>query len=208
MNKERAAVFPDRKQLLNIDVFVLINLGVLLLMIVFVYFERFEYYRGPGNAHEFLLYAVLLFALIGALWLRLRKLVFSNTILVLLQIGIFAHFAGAYIPIDGQRLYDAVFFGMGYDKYVHFFNAFAVAALINQIFQRLEARIPIWPGLIILLLVLGLGAIVEIVEYIVVLTIPDHGVGDYHDNMRDMIANLAGGATFVLARRFWQEVLG
>ena len=207
MNKERAAVLPYRKQLLNVDVFVLINLGILLLMIIFVYFERFEYYRGPGNVHEFLLYAVLLFGLILVLWMRLRKLIFSNTILVLLQIGIFAHFAGAYIPLHGERLYDAVFFGIGYDKYVHFYNAFAVAALINQIFQRLEVRIPIGYGLVILLSVLGLGAIVEIVEYIVVLTIPDHGVGDYHDNMRDMIANLGGGLSFVLGRGFWQKLL-
>lgn len=207
MNELRSAAGSHSRRLINLDIFVLINLGLLLMMIIFVYYERFEHYRGPGNVYEFLIYATLLIAIILALWIWFRKLAFSNTILLLLQIGILAHFAGAYVPMNGGRLYDAVFFGIGYDKYVHFYNAFVVAATINQIFARLQVHIPMVYGLVLLLIVLGLGAIVEIVEYLVVLTIPDNGVGDYHNNLRDMIANLVGGSTFVLARNFWQAVL-
>lgn len=202
MNSHRT---PGR--LLNLDLFVLINLGLLLLMIVFVYHARFEFYRGPGNLHEFLVYALLLFTAILAMWIWFRPLRFSNSILVLLQIGIFAHFAGAYVAVNDQRLYDSVILGIGYDKYVHFYNAFAVAATINQIMERLNVRIPRLYPLILLLIVLGLGALVEIVEYIVVLTIPEHGVGDYHNNIRDMIANLVGGLFFVVARQYWQNLL-
>lgn len=207
MNRADQSIGSGMGRLKSLDIFVLVNLFLLLVMIIVVYYERFQNFRGPGNIHEFLVYAVLLIAIILAMWKWFRKLDFSNAILILLQIGILAHFAGAYVPVNDQRLYDAVFLGIGYDKYVHFYNAFAVAATINQIFQRLDVRIPMVYGLVLLFLVLGLGAIVEIVEYLVVLTIPDNGVGDYHNNMRDMIANLFGGSLFVLTRPFWQRIL-
>jgi hypothetical protein len=55
------------------------------------------------------------------------------------------------------------------------------------------------------LVVLGLGAIIEIVEYIVVLTVPQNGVGGYDNNMQDLLANLAGASSFMLvtALRRW-----
>jgi hypothetical protein len=53
----------------------------------------------------------------------------------------------------------------------------------------------------VLLVVLGLGAVVEIVEYFVVLTVAHQGVGDYHNNLQDLVANLVGASTHLLVRQ-------
>ena len=56
----------------------------------------------------------------------------------------------------------------------------------------------LFSGLAVLLVVLGLGAVVEIVEYLVMLTVPNAGVGGYDNNMQDLIGNLLGGTLFVV----------
>jgi hypothetical protein len=56
--------------------------------------------------------------------------------------------------------------------------------------------------------VLGVGAIIEIAEYIVTLTVEHNGVGSYNNNMLDLIANLFG-SLFAIAfvKFFWNENL-
>ena len=49
----------------------------------------------------------------------------------------------------------------------------------------------------VFLIVLGLGAIVEIFEYGVTKTVPHNGVGDYDNNMQDLLGNCAGGLLYV-----------
>jgi hypothetical protein len=56
-----------------------------------------------------------------------------------------------------------------------------------------------------LLVVLGLGSLIEISEYTVTLTIPNNGVGGYDDNMRDLIANGCGGIFFLYRAIFLRE---
>jgi len=46
--------------------------------------------------------------------------------------------------------------------------------------------------LVAMLVVMGLGAFVEIVEFLVVMTIPNNGVGLYVNNLSDMVANFVG----------------
>ena len=52
----------------------------------------------------------------------------------------------------------------------------------------------------VVLVVLGLGGVIEIVEYIVVLTVPAKGVGGYDKNMQDLMANVLGATGFMLAK--------
>lgn len=80
---------------------------------------------------------------------------------------------------------------------MHFTNAFVMALLLRQLFMLRGLRLDAVNRLLILLCVLGLGAVVEIVEYIVCLTIPGNGVGGYDNNMQDLIGNLVGGAVCV-----------
>lgn len=187
----------DRPGWRNTDIFAFINAGLFGFMCATVYYARFVTYRGVGNLHEFFFYAAAILAAIGLGAFFLRRLYWPTWLLILLQAGILAHFAGAFLPIDGGRLYDAIIFGVRYDKYVHAFNALAGAALVAHLLSRANASLPARPT-VILLTVLGGGAVVEILEYLVSITVPHSGVGDYDNNMQDLISNLVGAAAYVI----------
>ncbi|MBC7986424.1 MAG: hypothetical protein H7X93_07100, partial [Sphingomonadaceae bacterium] len=181
-----------RERIRPADAFAATNVTLFLLMAWLVYYDRLIAYRGYANVHEFFIYACVILAVIVACWWWLRKADYPGWLLLLLQVGILAHFAGAFMPIESGRLYDAHVLGVRYDKYVHAFNAFAGAAFISHLLGLWGARLPLkW--LCVTGLVLGAGTVVEIVEYLVMLTVPNAGVGGYDNNMQDLISNLAGG---------------
>ena len=186
----------------KLDLFAGVNTVLFLLLCVFRYHDRFIAYRGPGHLEEFFVYASVILFAIAVLWRVFRTCDFDPFVLAFLQTGILMHFCGAFIQIDGGRLYDAHLLGIRYDKYVHFVNAFAAALLVSRMFviQRI-ASTPV-NTVFLVMVVLGFGAVIEIVEYMVVLTIPHNGVGDYDNNMQDLIGNLCGATGFVLGR-FW-----
>jgi hypothetical protein len=98
--------------------------------------------------------------------------------------------------IDGVRLYDHFFFDLRFDKYVHFYNSFTAALVVRHIVQALDLRLRGAENLAIVLIVLGLGATIEIVEYGVTRSLPLNGVGGYDNNLQDLIANLGGGLCY------------
>ena len=140
---------------------------------------------------------VILFGIL-TLWTVFRHYTIDPVVLIFLQVGIVMHFCGAFVLIDGGRLYDASLLGLRYDKYVHFVNAFAATALVARLFQIQHIPLTRVNRLFVLLVVLGLGAVIEIVEYVVVLTVPRNGVGGYDNNMQDLIANLCGAAAYLM----------
>lgn len=180
-----------------LDVFVATNVILFLYLCVFTYYERYISYRGSGHVWEFFVYAAVILVAIMTGWFFFRRHAFGVPLLVLVQAGILAHFAGAYFQFDEHRLYDCHFFGIRYDKYVHFSNAFIVALVLRHVFMLRRQKMDALAGFFILLGVLGLGAIVEIMEYLVCKTIPGNGVGGYDNNMQDLISNLAGGSVCV-----------
>lgn len=170
-------------------------------MCVFTYYARFVHYRGAANIHEFFLYATVLVAGVVLLWRAFRGYRFGAGLLLLVQAGILAHFAGAFVQWDGRRLYDFAIAGLRYDKYVHFANAFIAVRVVRHIVERHGVRIDGLVSMLLGMTVLGLGAVVEIVEYLVVRTVPGNGVGGYDNNMQDLIANALGTAVSVLLAR-------
>ena len=174
-----------------VDAFLAFNVLLFLGMCWFTYYDRFIAYRGAGNVQEFFVYACAILVAMVIAWGGLRRWPLPTWLLLLVQTGVLLHFAGAFFPIDGGRLYDATLASLRYDKFVHAFNAFAGAALLSYLLDATGSRIA-FRSLIVVLAVLGAGAFVEIVEFGVTLTIPHNGVGTYGNNMGDMIANLSG----------------
>jgi putative membrane protein len=189
-----------RVRLKSIDAFAGVNAVLFVVLCVFRYYDRFLQYVGPDRVQEFFIYAAVILAGIGMLWRLFRRYSFEPVVLVLVEIGILMHFAGAFVMVEEGRLYDVLIAGVRYDKFVHAFNACTVTLLLDRVFAI--QRIPRTPvnALLLMMVVLGLGAVVEIVEYAVVLTVPANGVGGYDNNMQDLIAN-AGGAVLYLALR-------
>ncbi len=180
-----------------LDAFVATNVILFMYLCVFTYYARYISYRGGAHVWEFFVYAAVILLAIMVGWFVFRRHAFGVPLLVLVQAGILAHFAGAYIQIDGHRLYDSVFLGIRYDKYVHFSNAFVVALVLRHIFMLRMHYIDALVRFFILLGVLGLGAMIEIMEYLVCKTIPGNGVGGYDNNMQDLISNFVGGSVCV-----------
>lgn len=191
----------------KIDFFGAFNLGLFTWMCHFVYYQRFIDYRGAGNIDEFFTYALFIIVAIGIGWWYFRRFNFPTSILFLLQLGILIHFMGGLLPIQDGRLYDTIILRIRFDKYVHSFNSFVAALLIHHLFKILKVHLPCIRNFVILMFVLGLGATIEIIEYIVLLTVPDSGVGGYHNNMQDLLANLAGGLFFIFVQKIKNKYL-
>ncbi len=193
------------RRLRPVDAFAAVNIGLFLVLLVFRYHARFVHYRGPGHLEEFFIYAIVLLFGIIALWHTFRDHAFDPRLLALVQVGILMHFAGAFVQFPGGRLYDQHLLGIRYDKFVHLVNALAIAMLVDRVFTILALPRGPLTRVILLTTVLGLGAVIEVVEYVVVLTIPANGVGDYDNNMQDLIANVCGGALYLLATAWRTE---
>ena len=191
----------SRSRISAIDIFSGINVLLFLWMCQAVYYDRFVYYRGKDHLQEFFVYALVILAVIAAAWRILRHRQIPVWILVMVQAGIVMHFAGGLAVWHESRLYDKVIFNIRYDKYVHFVNSFICGWLL-YVFYFKSLSLARWlVELQQIIGVLGLGAVVEIIEYLVTLTVVHNGVGGYDNNMQDMIANLSGSVCCVLVIR-------
>ena len=196
-----------RSRLTIFDLFGSFNAVLFVILASTSYWHRFLQYKTRANLSEFMVYASAFFVAILVAWVLLRRLRISPLVLVLFELGILIHFAAGLISPGGRRLYDVelgiMFFDypLRFDKVVHFFNAFVGCAVTLELLCLLKARIPRVLILMVCLIVLGAGAVIEIIEYVVVKTIPHNGVGDYDNNLTDLLANLVGCLTFVVARQ-------
>ncbi len=182
----------------NKDVFVLVNILLFLWMCYHVYFDYFVKYKGNSRNWEFYIYAVII--VLGILLVRwlLRSVRIPTWLLILAQISILLHFAGGMAIWQQDRLYNAVIGGIRFDKYVHFYNVFVVVWFFRMIMQDLKTTSRIVDEILIVLCALGLGAVSEIIEYLVTFAVETNGVGHYHNNMQDLIANGLGALFNVL----------
>lgn len=181
----------------NADIFALGNLVLFIVSVSGAVVATLAGYRPVGSIPEFLIYGCSILAVIGLCWFFLRQRPCGVALLLLVEIGLLAHFAGAFVPVGGRRLYEIAILGIRFDHYVHIFNAFAAGALIDHFLGAPAAIIPA-RRLLVACLVLGAGSVVEMIEYLAFLTVPDAGVGGYDNNMQDLFANLIGALAYLV----------
>ncbi len=186
------------RRLRNTDLFAVVNLALFLGWCAFTERSLAAGYGTVGSVREFLVYACSLIAVIGLSWFFLRRWPCDGRLLLLVEIGLLAHFAGAFVPVDGGRLYEVTLLGLSFDKPVHLLNAFAGAALIDHFLRAAGLRLAALP-LVVVGLTIGAGSTVEIIEYLAFVAVPDAGVGGYANNMQDLVSNLIGAILFVTA---------
>ncbi len=178
----------------RLDLFLGFNSLLFLIMCTFFYYDRFIIFHGKATIHEFFLYAAAIFSFIFCVWVKFRTLHVQLYILLLIEIGILIHFAGGFVEIDGSRLYDFRFSHVRYDKFVHLINSIFASFVLIYLFTQNNYTIAKLISATIILCVLGLGALIEILEFVVSLTVDNNGVGTYVNNMLDLIANLIGSS--------------
>ena len=148
---------------------------------------------------EFGFFALVVLVVIVAIWVYFRRYEYPVWLLILLQIGVLSHFAGGFLEFgpDDLELYWHFVLGIRYDKIVHFYNSMAVAMLLMHLLRGAGLELRRFEAAIVVMVTLGLGAVIEIVEYFGVATIPNTSVGDYANNIEDLMMNFLGGATGV-----------
>jgi putative membrane protein len=104
-------------------------------------------------------------------------------------------------------------FGVEFDTYVHYFFGFAGGSVVAR---ALDKRLPLngWQtALGAILLVMGVGALHELMEYFSTLALgPEKGMlkindGDIYDTQKDLLNNLMGAITAVLLYQFSRKRL-
>jgi uncharacterized membrane protein YjdF len=161
----------------------------------------------PGSNYRFS--ALFLVPILWAAYFLRRRIHLHPLHYLLFALALLLHNLGAF------GFYQRGFFGLSFDIYVHFYFGFVGGLLVHR---YLEHTIPLRPFHLrtaTVLLVLGMGAVHEIVEWFSTLALgPQHGMlkteGVYaFDTQRDMLDNLLGAivavACYRLARRSTAE---
>ena len=180
-----------------------------LLLINVIYLIIFTIIFLKRSNMEFLIYVgAIIFALVLIGLLRM-KIQFSKFVLIGLSLVGFLHMLGGALIIEGSRLYVQYFvFGLvKYDLIIHFLGIFFAVLLFYEILRNYIKEVKIIPGFIFFLILffagLGIGGFHEIIEFIIVLIVPETGVGGYANTMWDMVANALGGfCAFILLNIF------
>jgi uncharacterized membrane protein YjdF len=139
---------------------------------------------------------VLIVAVLGGLVASLDQRVgLSRVALAGLWLWGLGHLAGGTIGLDGDRvLYNAQLVGpVHFDNIVHFIG-FAAAGLTVWEALRLTVPRPWMALLVVWLFGQGVGALNEVIEFIISNTVKDTNIGGYHNTGRDLVANLFGSA--------------
>lgn len=152
-----------------------------------------EFVRFPTGGTPFRLYTLALVVAFLGVWFLMRRFEYPVWATVAFQLTILGHTAGRFIIVDGAPLYRAVIVGIPADKLIHAFNTAAGTIFIVALLDQLDLPFRGGRGAFLAVMIAsGMGAVVEIVEYVGALVLPTTAVGDYANNMQDLIANMIG----------------
>ena len=108
---------------------------------------------------------------------------------------------GGRVIINGAILYRYQLLSfVRYDQFVHLFG-FGFATLAAYYILKLNLKNKTnWVGISVLLVFIGigLGTLNEIIEFIMVLILPETGVGGYYNTMWDTVFNAIGAILAVI----------
>ncbi|MFC1690762.1 hypothetical protein ACFL0W_01150 [Nanoarchaeota archaeon] len=148
---------------------------------------------------EFFYYCIIFLVFILAIrhyQKKKREIILPLYIYIGVAVWGILHFLGGYLPVNEGVLYDVHLFVFGYDNLVHSFGMFVTTFMVyNLLRPHLSINIREHYGFltaILLLMVLGVGSLVEIVEFSAVKLFNASGVGDYLNNAWDLVFNTIG----------------
>ncbi|HEY7704488.1 MAG TPA: hypothetical protein VID03_06610 [Acidimicrobiia bacterium] len=182
-------------------------MGALLGFIAIYTIGLFAYGQAVGSPLTNL-YTIINVVLFGVFWLLHRSVRFPLPVLWGLALVGLGNMLGGVLLVDGNPLYLTPVLGsMRYDK---IFHAAASAIGVWACWVALRSWAGSEPnrsGLMIasLLMVMGAGAFVELAEFAGTAVNPDVNVGDYGNNMLDIVANLVGGLVGLTVIAFWSS---
>lgn len=166
------------------------------------------YYVWIGQG-EFLWYVAVLAFFFGLILVTINRSHFPDSILWGLSLWGLGHMAGGGLRVGEGVLYALPIvriaevgdtFILKYDQVIHAFG-FCIATLVvwHLLKPYLNERTRFSVVLpIVWVAGMGLGALNEVVEFLVVLTVPDNGVGGYFNTALDLVFNMVGALLAVV----------
>lgn len=182
----------------HLDTFVVLNLGLDALVWWAFNFERYQAEIGLHHTLQVLFYATGLVALLAGLWRWLRQQRLPVSLLLTAQCFLLAHFAGAVIHLHGMRLNACLVLGIRFNKFVVFGCTFVVAWLFAELAQAQHLRRNGLLLILIALAALGIGAGVEIFQYLGMRLAAVTEVARFEESERDLVASCAGAGLWLL----------
>lgn len=154
--------------------------------------------------YEFAYYAILSWPIIFIFYRGRKRTHLHAETVQLVTIFIFLHFLGGAVNLNGARLYDSFIFNVRYDNYMHFIGLVLIAFAAYDFFipYLKKSMLERYRFFTLLLICSGIGALVEIFEFIAVNVLMNTGVGDYFNNAMDLVSNLVGSVFGILMAHY------
>lgn len=161
---------------------------------------------------EFVIYVGVIVFFLCLVGVSINRVDYTLASLVGLTIWSALHLAGGGVTVGEGRLYDVMLIRISetfpiwrYDQLVHIWG-FGASTLVA--FSLLKPSLkdprknPVALGIILVMAGLGMGALNEIVEFVVSSIIPRSGVGGYINTALDLCADLVGAILALLYIRW------
>ena len=152
--------------------------------------------------YEFIIYVGVIIFFLFLVALSIQKVSYTYAALVGLTVWSALHLAGGGVVVGDGRLYDVMLIKLSsnypifrYDQFVHMWG-FAASTLVAFSLLRkiisfpMDFSIPL--NIVLIMAGLGMGALNEILEFLVDLAVPESGVGGYLNTSLDLCADLIG----------------
>ncbi len=162
--------------------------------------------------YEFVIYVGVILLFMTLIGISIRRVDYTTATLVGLTVWSALHLAGGGVAVGDGRLYDVMLVPLSptypilrYDQLVHVWGFGAATLVIFCLLSRPLKRPfenPVALGIVLVMGGLGLGALNEIVEFVVSICVPESGVGGYVNTALDLCADLVGALLALLYVRF------
>ncbi len=175
---------------------------ILLLNLLTVIIFSFIYISNKN--YEFIIYVGVIIFFFALILYTNKEVFYPKSVLWGMTIWAFFHMLGGILPVGDGRLYDLILIPISetynvfrFDQAIHIFG-FGVATLVlysllqsyfHPIAKKTKA---VSLSIIIVMFGLGIGALNEVVEFIVQALVPQTGIGGYVNTSLDLVADLIG----------------
>ncbi|OGG61060.1 hypothetical protein A3C87_02050 [Candidatus Kaiserbacteria bacterium RIFCSPHIGHO2_02_FULL_49_34] len=169
------------------------------------------------NNYEFMGYVVVTLALFGLLLYSHKYVQYPLYVLWCLLVWAILHMLGGVEFAPGEVIYTFVicpiisepYSILKYDQVVHAYGFFVATLVMFSVLHRYLVVRFSWTavGIVLAMAGLGLGALNEIIEFGMTITMPRTNVGGYENTALDLVFNLVGAIAAALFLR-WKELKG
>lgn len=171
------------------------------LLVNLVYLLIFSYIYISRQNYEFIIYVGVIIFFFALILATNKKVFYPNLVLWGLTVWGLLHMSGGTIQVAGGRLYELILIPLTentfrYDQFVHIIG-FGVATLLMYSLLFPIAGIKakahkVKASIIIVMSGLGVGALNEVIEFLIQVIIPQTGIGGYLNTSLDLVSDLIG----------------